>query len=277
MSTKWTLITAFFVGVLPLTSQQLQQSGLSLGIREFSGVSGSPKEVSFPGYGGTFPHVAFGGPWKTVFVIVNPHTTLPANGTLEFYASNGDPLTVSLAHRSGISTGTRFTFDLGPRQTLFLQTVSSLSDVRVGFANLTANRGRLIGNAIFRATIPDRPDLEAVVPLETNAMQSAVFSFDNTNGFVTSVAIANSHPYGGDCNLVVTIYNETGDVLGVYRKTLKRHNHTAFETNTEWPVSANQRGSIKIAIEGYSTTFSALALLFNPTGAVTSALVAHGW
>jgi len=277
MSTKWTLITAFFVGVLPLTSQQLQQSGLSLGIREFSGLSGSPKEVSFLGYEGTFPHVAFGGPWKTVFVIVNPDTTSPANGTLEFYASNGDPLTVSLAHRSGISTGTRFTFDLGPRQTLFLQTVSSLSDVRVGFANLRANRGRLIGNAIFRATIPDRPDLEAVVPLETNAMQSAVFSFDNTNGFVTSVAIANSHPYGGDCNLVVTIYNETGDVLGVYRKTLKRYNHTAFETNTEWPVSANQRGSIKIAIEGYSTTFSALALLFNPTGAVTSALVAHAW
>jgi hypothetical protein len=277
MSTKSTLVIAFFVGALPVTSQQSQRSDPSPGIRQFSPLSGSQNEVSLESYGGTFPHVAFGGPWKTVFALINPETTWPAKGTLEFYASNGDPLTVTLADKSGTRTGTRFPLDVGPRQTVFLETVSSHSDVRVGFGNLKVDSGKLIGNAIFRATIPGRPDLEAVVPLETNAMLRAVFPFDNTNGFVTSVAIANSHPYGADCNLVVTIYNETGDVLGVYRKTLKRHNHIAFETNTEWPASANQRGSINITIEGFSTAFTALALLFNPSGAVTSALVGHQW
>jgi len=234
-----------------------------------------PREVDIPLYGGVFPHVAAGGTWKTRLAIFNPRKTGTAEGELAFYASNGQPLTLDLLQDGRIVTGAVFRLQVGPRQTAFLEAVSRTGELKVGFAHLTVWEGALLGNAIFRESLPDRPDREAVVPLETNAMRNALFPFDNTNGFVTSVAIVNPASYG-DCNLVIEVYDERGEVLGVYRKTLKRLTHTAFESNREWPASSGQKGHIRIEIEGFSTAFSALALLFNPTGSVTSALVAHG-
>ncbi len=155
---------------------------------------------------------------------------------------------------------------------MFLEPAALPGTVYTGFAELEVQSGQMTGYAVFRAVLPDRPNLEAVVPLEWGVTETALIAYDNTRGFVTSVAVANRWEFL-PCELVADVYDEDGNVLNSYRRVLSGLSHTAFETFREWPATAGRRGVVRLYNTGSVGGFAALALLFNPTGSVTTAPV----
>lgn len=225
-----------------------------------------------PASGGVLAHVAHGGPWRTLITLTNPGATETGKAVLAFNTSTGAPFILTLTNGRKTVTTSRFEITLPPRSVMFLEPVGVPGTVFTGFAELEVESGQMTGYAVFRAVLPDRPDLEAVVPLEWGVTKTAMIAFDNTRGFVTSVAIANRWEFF-PCELIADVLDEDGNLLGTYRRVLAGMSQAAFETWREWPATAGRRGVVRLSNTGSVGGFSALALLFNPTGSVTTAPV----
>ncbi|MCS7042929.1 MAG: hypothetical protein NZR01_09075 [Bryobacteraceae bacterium] len=234
--------------------------------------AGKDRHALLPKAGGVLAHVAVGGPWRTLLVLANPDSTTTAKATLSFYTSQGASLRVTLSN--GLKTVEAFAFEivLPPRDSMFLETVNLPAAALVGYADLQTDSGRITGYGIFRAVLPSGPNLEAVVPLEWGVSDEVILAYDNTRGFVTSVAIANRWLYL-PCDLLAEVYDEDGLLLASYRRMLTGGTHTAFETTREWPATAGRRGIVRLSTVGTTAGFAALALLFNPSGSMTTAPV----
>jgi len=122
-------------------------------------------------------------------------------------------------------------------------------------------------HGIFRQKLPGLPNLEAVVLPDWGLDDEIIAPFDNKNGFVTSMALANGSSYSNN-KVKFEIYDETGTLISTYEKIFPVGRHMAFETYREWPETANQRGTIKVISSGYG--MATVSLLFNPTGSLTS-------
>lgn len=232
------------------------------------------KDALMPDSGGVFAHIAHGGAWRTLITLTNPGVTATSKAVLAFYTSAGTPLVLTLTDGRKTVTTSRFEITLPPRNVMFLEPAALPGTVYTGFAELEVQSGQMTGYAVFRAVLPDRPNLEAVVPLEWGVTETALIAYDNTRGFVTSVAVANRWEFL-PCELVADVYDEDGNVLNSYGRVLSGHSHTAFETFREWPATAGRRGVVRLYNTGSVGGFAALALLFNPTGSVTTAPVAE--
>ena len=225
--------------------------------------------------GGQIAHLAAGGPWKTVFTAANTSETAEAVYELVFRSSNGEKMNLTLSDGVSQQSGNTFTLRLPPSGSLRLETVSSSPEVQVGWANFYPRpgpEGDGILFATFRATIPGKPDYEALVPLDFVA-GSALVPFDNRNGFGTAVAVANvfrDYPL----DLEVEIRDSQGKRLQVYREHLPGYNHMAFQTAERWPATAGREGVIVLNRVSVNGGMAALGLLFNPSGSVTSVPVA---
>lgn len=218
--------------------------------------------------GGVFPHIAAGGPWRTLITLFNAGTTT-ATGVLSVYSSTGTPLEITWTNRIKTVKTPALGVSLPPSGTMYLEMIDLPAITQVGYAKLEVSSGKLTGYAVFRAIVPGMPNLEAVVPLEWGLTDSALIAFDNTAGFVTSVALANPWPFF-DCDLIADVFDEFGNLLASYRRRMSGQTHTAFETFREWPSTAGRRGSVRLSQAG-GLGFAGLALLFNPSGSVTSA------
>lgn len=74
---------------------------------------------------------------------------------------------------------------------MFLETVSLPQETQVGCAEPRVETGTVTGHGIFRAVLPSRPNLAAVIPLERGVCDEAVLVSSNTESFVTPAAMAN--------------------------------------------------------------------------------------
>lgn len=77
--------------------------------------------------------------------------------------------------------------------TLFLHTPGTAANVTIGWGQLSEadNAGSVLAYAIFTQRVPGRSDQEGTSPAAASASRILV-PFDNTQGAVTSMAIANS-------------------------------------------------------------------------------------
>lgn len=230
------------------------------------------KSALMPDTGGVFAHIAHGGAWRTLITLTNPSVAETGKAVLAFYTSTGAPLVLTLTNGRQVVTASRFELTLPPRDVMFLEPVMAPEAVSTGFAELEVDSGKITGYAVFRAVLPDRPNLEAVVPLEWGVSETALIAYDNTRGFVTSVPIANRWEFL-PCELAADVYDEDGNLLNSYRRVLPGMSQTAFETFREWPATAGRRGVVRLYNTGSVGGFAALALLFNPTGSMTTAPV----
>ncbi|MGQ9916186.1 MAG: hypothetical protein ACUVS7_02095 [Bryobacteraceae bacterium] len=228
------------------------------------------RDALMPTSGGVFAHIAHGGPWRTLLTLINPGTTETARAVLAVYTTSGAPLTLTLTNGRKVVSTSKFEIVLAPRAVMFLEPVGLPSDVQTGFAILETEAGSVTGYAVFRAVVPGRPDMEAVVPLDWSVNDNTWIAFDNTRGFVTSVAIANRWQYF-PCELTADVFDEDGALLASYRRVLPGMSQQAFETFREWPATAGRRGVVRLTNANPVGGFAALALLFNPTGSVTTA------
>ena len=84
---------------------------------------------------------------------------------------------------------------------------------------------------------------EAVVPLESRNAGAYLLAFDNTSQTATGVAINSVSAQA--VNIPVVVRNDAGTQIGTGSIALAANGHSAFVLSTEFPVTANIRGTIE--------------------------------
>jgi hypothetical protein len=164
--------------------------------------------------------------------------------------------------------------------------------VLVGSAQLAAT-GAVDGFAIFHQIVTAQ---EAVVPMETRNASSYLLAFDNTNGVVLAVAVANISAQAG--NVGVILRDETGAQIGTGSIAMQPNDHKAFglsDPTYGFPVTANLRGTaefdtpaggqisvlgIRTTPLGMSNTFTTIPALANvgtTGGSIAHIATGNGW
>jgi hypothetical protein len=243
---------------------------------------------------GSMPHIAAEENWTTTFTLVNkgpatatarldlfgdPTGLLPLPLVFPQQPSTPGPLVASSLDRPMASNASLIIASGGPQT----------PPVQIGSAQMSAN-GPVDGFAIFHL-IPGAQ--EAVVPLETRNASSYRLVFDNTNGVVLAVALANVSPVPASVSVVIR--DDTGTPIGNGAVTLGATGHTSFVLPTQFPVTANKRGSVEfdtpaggqISVLGIRTTplgstttlttMPALANVGTNGGSIAHIASANGW
>jgi hypothetical protein len=143
--------------------------------------------------------------------------------SLSFYDESGNPLAIPLAYPQ---TGTvSFTATvkqtLTPGQTLIMQTQGKDSLASVSGSAVLTSTGAVGASAIFRLSSSGQ---EGTVPLETRNATSYTPGFDNTNGSVIGLALANNSSKAA--NLAITIRDDTGITIANESNPLKSNGRT---------------------------------------------------
>jgi len=210
-------------------------------------------------------HLASAGLWKTIFTLVN-NGTVTSQARLNFFDDNGNPLALALTFpqaspfpQAPVSFIDR---TLSPGATLIIESTGPDNQVvQTGWAQLVTS-GAINGFAVFRQTVPSGQH-EAVVPLETRNAASYVLSFDNTSGFVTGVAMANTATQSAFVQ--VTIRDDNGVVIQSNSVALAALGHNAFDLAGRFPVTAARRGTVEFQTPA-GGGISVLGIRFNPAG-----------
>jgi hypothetical protein len=205
--------------------------------------------------------VADGGAWKTTIVMANTDSE-PAPFEIDFYQADGTPLNLPL---KGIGTVNQYSDIIPVGGTRTLETLGESADLLQGWAEVIAGKG-ISGNAIFRQHLSDTIDAEGVVPVNSGTGRHFLLPFDNTQGFVTSIAALD--PQGLQTNLSITFRDENGLLISSESMFLNGNSRVAFTLPSQFSKTANRRGIAEFTSS--ASEVAALALLSNPRGAFTS-------
>jgi hypothetical protein len=203
--------------------------------------------------------VVDGGGFVTQFAIVNLDTS-QVSFQFRFWGDDGNALSLPLLNSApGDLAGT-----LAAGATAFVRTSGNSAPLLQGWAEV-ASTGRIGVLAIFRLATPGKPDSEATV-LGTQSSGNIFLPFDNTQGFVTGVAVSNANPTQSvSVNMIFT--SDTG-VQSNAMITLPAHGHTAFVMPAAYPATAAARGSIRFLPS--SPDIAVVGLRFSPNNSFTS-------
>jgi hypothetical protein len=242
------------------------------------------------------PQVAAEENWTTTFTLVNKSSVV-AQTRFSLFAENGLPLQLPLifpqqASMAGPLLGSSLDNTLAPNASLVIATGGPATPpVQIGSAEL-ATAGAVDGFAIFHQIVSAQ---EAVVPLETRNASSYVLAYDNTAGVVLGVALANLTSHA--VTIAVVIRDENGSPTANVSTSLPASGHTAFVLSSEYPGTANGRGTIafttpvggQIGVIGIRTTpldsgntftfttIPALANIGTNGGSIAQIASGNGW
>ncbi len=243
---------------------------------------------------GSMPHMAAQENWTTTFTLVN--TSAASTQTrLSFIGDNGSalPLTLDFPQPPALNGLLAASIDntIASNASLVVQTAGpQVPPVQTGSAQIAAT-GATAGFAIFHL-IPGAQ--EAVVPLETRNASSYLLAFDNTNGVVLGIAVANISTQAA--TIQVVIRDNTGiQIASGALPALAAGGHTAFVLSDLFPVTANKNGTVEfdtpsggqISVLGIRTTplgtsntlttIPALANIGTGGGSIAHIAVSNGW
>jgi hypothetical protein len=209
------------------------------------------------------PQIADGGAWQTTLVLTNTSASA-TSVSLNFFQETSEGATQNW-NLPFLEVASTQNLSLPAAGTLFLHTPGTASGTSVGWAQLQASAA-VVAYAIFTQRIPGRTDQDGTAPA-TSSSSRILIPFDNTNGFVTSIAIAN--PTGASESISVGIQPSSGSSSQLSPITLPAQGHTAFALPQQFSASTGQSGLLEFYTA--SGSLSALALRFNPTGGFTAA------
>jgi hypothetical protein len=218
---------------------------------------------------GTIPHVVDGATWKTTITIVNLDKAT-RKYKLMLYGDNGSPKSFAFIGRNSASS---YSGEIPRGGIAVFETPGTSSQLNSGWAELDGvGTDSAIGiSAVFGTTgIPGRPDFEANVPGEFSLQYDGIFPFDNTRGYVTSIALVNPGSFSS-VTMPLTIYDENGTVLKTDSVSLASGNKTAFALPDRWRETAGNRGTIHF--QGTIDWWCAIGFRFHPAGAFTTVAV----
>jgi hypothetical protein len=207
--------------------------------------------------------IADGAGWRTAITLVNTDNVSPHAFTLRFYPGVSTPSTRRLALAAPDtlvdSALTLRTIPAGGSVTI--QTAGVDPDVWTGWAELIAPAA-IGGTAIFRRQISFNQDGEGAVPIKPVSVNRFLLPFDNTQSFVTSMALVNTSSQDG--SITVRFRDETGTTITVDEPTtfpLRARGHDAFELPRKFVKLAGRRGVAEFSSS--TGELAALGLRFN--------------
>jgi len=210
----------------------------------------------------TISQIADGGGWETTIILVNTGST-PAPVSLRFTQPFGTPWALQVAGTEGISEYS----DVIPAGGSRIIDTAGLSPVLSQGWGQVITTGSVAGTAIFRQQLSSVRDAEGAVPLSLSGMQQFVLPFDNTQGFVTAIALANEDPSQAT-GVSVTLRDFNGVSLGNGVINLTPLGRSAFVLPSQFPQTANVQGVAEFSSP--NVDLSALGLRYNPIGSFTS-------
>ncbi len=215
--------------------------------------------------GGSVAHLASGGGWKTTVVLVNTGTSA-ANAQLNFFDDNGNPLPLPLAYvQTGeTSSASQVNQTIAAGATVAIESQGADADpVKIGSMQLSAG-GQVSGYAIFRYVASGQ---EAVAAFQSSGANSYVIPFDHTNGIQTGMAINNA--WNEATTVPVVLRDEDGNQIGTGSIPLVGNGHAAFVLSSQFPVTANIRGSVEFATP-VGAEINVLGIRTTPAGTFTA-------
>jgi virginiamycin B lyase len=200
---------------------------------------------------GFMPHLAAEGGWTTTFTLVNKGS-FGADAQMSLLDDNGNPLALPLSFpQQSLGPFTEASVDetIPPNASLIVQASGPANVPYVEGSAQTTSAGAVDGFAIFHYNPSGQ---EAIVPLQS-AGSGIVVPFDNTNGVLTGIAVENGNNQAA--TFPVVLRDDTGAPIGTGMETIQvgANGHTSFVLSTQFPVTANIRGTIEIVPDSYST------------------------
>ena len=214
---------------------------------------------AYPGFSGSFPHLAAGGGWESALELVNPNGSLALAG----YRFTPTPATnFCCPRRFSERIQTEPAASAGcwrhRRYSVRRAQLTISIDAQTGSAQLLAEPG--VGGFIRFIYAPTGQ--EAIVPLETRNAASYTLAFDNTNGVATGVALANVSSLS--VTVPVTIRNDAGTTIGSGTIPLLLSGHSSFTLTDRFAETANQSGTVEFDTPP-GARIAALGLRFPPS------------
>jgi hypothetical protein len=142
-----------------------------------------------------------------------------------------------------------------------------------GWAVFEPSDAKVQGLAVFRQRVPGRNDVEATVPTDNQLHQKQYMVFDNTEGFVMGVALANPSPLH-TLRINAHFYDQNGKEFHSEIFTMGTRTHTAFTLPDRFPETAGKKGSLLFEATTTRVGPAVLGLRFSPNGSFTSV---HPW
>lgn len=225
----------------------------------------------------TVPQVAFGsaggGAWQTTVILVNRSATAGGVIHFHFFQSDGQPMPAPI---EGVLLSTH-RLAIAPNGSRRLVIADDSAPLTQGWLRIIMPPNvALSGQAILRQRVPGRPDFETAVPL--SAMPDAVrclvplpgymappgwiFPFDNTPGFVTTIALVNTSGIPRLISLEAT--DEEGRFMGGVQFEMQPGRHLAFRLEDRLPMLAGQRGTFRLP--STRSEVGVVVFLFNDSG-----------
>ncbi len=206
-------------------------------------------------------HVVDAAGFVTQFAIANLETTA-VNFQFKFWGDSGNVMNFPILNGTpGSLAGT-----LAPGATVFAQTAGTSSPLAQGWAEVASSgRVSVLAN-YFRTGVPSNADSEASV-LGTRSGNSIQLPFDNTQGFITGVALSNTNAFQ-TLVITVTASAEAGAPSTSTTISLPPHGHTSFLLTSQLAATAGQRGSLRFTAN--SPDIAAVGLRFGPRNSFTS-------
>jgi len=202
---------------------------------------------------GVVAQVVDGGSWKTIITLVNVDTSVGAY-VIKFYADDGSPMTLpTTAGTSNTIAGT-----LLVNGSVVIETAGTAAALSQGWALVTTTNN-ITGNAIFRQSVPERPDFEASMPIIVYVEDNEyLLPFDHITS-ATGVAIVNPVRFD-TITVLVTFRDEQGNQFYTNAFTLGPLAHTAFSLSERYPQSKGHRGVVELKTTDF--TMNVLGLRF---------------
>ncbi len=220
--------------------------------------------------GMVFAHLVDGSGWKSSIYLINGSASAKASYTLTFRGDTGQPVLMSFTdgRRDNQISGT-----IAGGGIAVLETPGNNSDtLAVASATLSVN-GTISGFGVIRERQAGGPDREATVSLASPVTKGLMFPFDNTSGFLSSVALAVPCGSASGIALTAAAADEAGASLGQSELKMKGGGHMAFMIADQLPNTKGKRGVVRISVpgtQGANVYLAGVGLRFTPSGALTT-------
>lgn len=216
---------------------------------------------------GVLSHIAANGGWTTVITLINTSSAaLPV--TVGLHNGDGSAMTLPVTTiQQGVSeTATTASVNgtINPNATFEVSIGGQTGTTVVGWADVLSS-GSLAGYAIFRSTPQTGSPSEGTVSLQSQSPTTMTLPYDNTASFVMGVALANLS--ASSANVTATMWDSSGNELGVQVISIAGSGHTSFVLPAQFPVTAGKLGIVQFQAAG---GIAGLGLRFSPFGTFTS-------
>ena len=188
------------------------------------------------------PHVVDGGQLSTQIVVTNLGPTAET-WEVDFYSDNNQDMQFNI---KGIGLTSTISGTLAPGQSQIISTTGTTATATVdgwGYVNDTSGVD-ISAYEIVRNSVPLYSfAAESSLVTDTGIVQGgANLAFDNTSGYLTTIAFTN--PDTATDVLDAMVYDKNGNQIGTHQISLTAGQKTLFALSSQWTETTNISGSI---------------------------------